>query len=79
MRQAWRAFFWFGRGGIGVRFDLAIGIGGRGIGLDGLLSRVDGGGLSFGSDGRGGGLEGQAFHAFGASSGGGLNAFEAGS
>jgi hypothetical protein len=78
VRQAWRAFFWFREGGIGVRFDLTIGIGGGGVGLDGLSFRVGRGGLSFGSGGRRGVLEGQAFHAFGAGGGGGLHAFGAG-
>jgi hypothetical protein len=78
VHQAWRAFFWFDRGGIDGRFDLTIGIGDGGVRLNGLSFKVSGGGLSFRSGGRGGGLEGQAFHAFGASGRGGLHAFGAG-
>jgi hypothetical protein len=58
MHQAWRAFFWFGGGMISVQFDLTIGIGGGGVRLNGLSFRVGGGGLSFGSSGRGGKIEG---------------------
>jgi hypothetical protein len=63
------------RGELGYWFDLTIGIGGGGVRLDGLSFRVSRGGLSFGSGRRGGGLEGQAFHAFGAGGVGGLHAF----